>query len=422
MTGQGTAALEALPVLERTGRRGTVQVRRVPVPAAAQVDRVEQVDRADRPESGWTEVHRGAGTSVVVFRHRAPAASVVAVSVNGWGRPDPVTACDLDPDGAGGWSAAFEVPSDWQASFSVREHAGDGPAPWHVADAGLHTGPRLVPGDPRLHRATVNDVVRLVPERPWLTGYGTPDTGTTVPLTPASPEDPVVRLWRTPGASADRPVPLVVVFDGEGHVDRLGTPGILAAAHARGVVPELAVAFVDAGADRRRDLGVVGGQSAWVARTLVPRLHRDGVLGAVSPRRTVVTGASFGGLSSLFALAQSDGLIGAAVAQSVSCWRYPAPDLDEALAAALAGQVPEPSGESGEPGESGVVDVAASGAPVVRLHAGRYEGNSAVRAGQLAERLTGVGVDATARTVSGGHDWGWWIPEMVEELGAVLGG
>jgi enterochelin esterase-like enzyme len=373
-----------------------VRVPRVPLPAVL----------PDLPESGWTELSRADGTSVVVFHHRAPGASAVAVSINGWGRPDPVTACDLEPDGTGGWSGAFEVPSDLQASWSFRTHDGDGPAPWHVASAGLHTGPRLVPGDRRLRRATVHEVISLVPERPWLTAYGIPDAATTVPLTPADPADPaepVVRLWRTPGASADRPVPLVVVFDGEGHVDRLGTPGILGAAHAQGVIPDLVVAFVDAGADRRRDLGMVGGQSAWVARTLVPRLHREGVLGAVSPRRTVVTGASFGGLSSLFALAQSDGLIGAAVAQSVSCWRYPAPDLDVALAEAVGA-----AGKGGEP-------------TVVRLHAGRYEGNSAVRAGQLAERLRSAGVDATARTVSGGHDWGWWIPEMVTELGAVLG-
>lgn len=411
MTGRSMTALEALPVLERHGGRRAVRVPRVPLPA----------DLPDLPDSGWTELSRADRTSVVVFHHRAPGASAVAVSVNGWGRPDPVTACDLEPDGTGGWRGAFEVPSDLQASWSFRTHDGDGPAPWHVVSAGLHTGPRLVPGDRRLRRATVHQIISLVPERPWLTGYGIPDAATTVPLTPADPADPaepgepVVRLWRTPGASADRPVPLVVVFDGEGHVDRLGTPGILAAAHGQGVIPDLAVAFVDAGADRRRDLGMVGGQSAWVARTLVPRLHREGVLGAVSPRRTVVTGASFGGLSSLFALAQSDGLIGAAVAQSVSCWRYPAPDLDVALADALAGRVPVPPGAV-------AAGVPVSDVPVVRLHAGRYEGNSGVRAGQLAERLRSVGVDATARTVSGGHDWGWWIPEMVEELGAVLGG
>ncbi len=402
--------LDGLTVLPRPGSRLRTPVPRTTLPEGFR-----------DPASGhgwdgapvWTEFSRSDGRVGVVVRHRAPEATAVSVAVSGWFRPDPPAACDLEPVGHGWWAAAFTVPGDWQASYSFLEHrgpvgrtefpagpvpdreSGQGAAPWHGGD--LHRLPRLVPGDPGLRRATVSEVARVCPRRPWLDAYGTPCPEMTVTLPARSPEEPVVRLWRSPSARPETPVPLVVVFDGEGHVDRLGTPLVLSYAEQAGVVPPVAVAFVSAGPARSEDLGVPGGQAEWVAGVLVPRLHAEGVLGAVDRTGTVVTGASFGGLSALFALARSGGRIGAAVAQSVSYWRYRTPDLDNALAAALRG-----------------------GDAVVRLQSGRYEGDSAQRAQELAALLRRQGGDATARTVSGGHDWAWWIPEMVEELGGLL--
>jgi enterochelin esterase family protein len=208
------------------------------------------------------------------------------------------------------------------------------------------------------------------------------------------PGDPRVRLWRS--SSGDARVPLVVFFDGEAHLDRMHTPAVLRAAEREGLLPGIAAVFVDAGARRAHDLGLPGGQSEWVASRLVPRLHREGVLGEVAPEQTIVVGSSFGGLSALFALAHARGTITAAVAQSTSFWRFP-DALDDALARAYSG--------------TGMR---------VRLQAGRYEGAGPARSRALAERLADVGVDASARVVSGGHDWTWWVPEAVIDLGRLL--
>lgn len=340
--------------------------------------------------AGWTVVGRSGEDAFVRFRHHSPDAGTVAVSVSGWAYPDPPEACDLESVGDGWWEAVFRVPDDWQASYSFVE---DGQP--------LRSRPRIVAGHPGLSTTVVPEVVRVRDAGPWVHGYGRPDAEvvTSVPG-PVGTGEPAVRLWRSSSGESGNPVPLVVVFDGEAHVDRLGTSGMFAAARECGVIPDIAVAFVDSGPDRAGVLGVPGGTAQWVADTLVPRLHRDGVSGPVSDDRTIVSGSSFGGLSALFALAGSRD-IAAAVAQSVSYWRYPTPDLDLAITSALR-QRPD------------------ADRATVRLHAGRYEGDSPVRSGELARRLAAEGHDAVSRTVTGGHDWAWWLPEMITEIGDLL--
>lgn len=325
------------------------------------------------------------------FWHRAPTARAVAVAVSGWFRPVPSDACDLESAGDGWWTASFRVPDDWQAAYWMVEHQGDGAPPWH-AD-GLHSGPRIVPGSAHLRDAALPRTVR-VKSREWLP-TDEPAAADLETLPPERDGDPRVRLWRAPASTAD--APLVVFFDGEAHVDRLGTPAVISAAQSAGIMPDVAVAFVDAGPDRADVLGLPGGQSEWVATRLVPRLHGEGVLGGIRRDRTTVVGSSFGGLSALFALAHGRGTIHAAVAQSTSFWRFDAQALQDALT-----------------DEYRHSDVR------VRLHAGRYEGRGSELSTALARRLSGIGVDASARTVTGGHDWTWWIPEAVEEIGALL--
>lgn len=76
---------------------------------------------------------------------------------------------------------------------------------------------------------------------------------------------------------------------------------------------------------------------------------------------TIVTGASFGGLASLWALALSDGEVGHAIAQSPSLWRF---NVADALSAA-------------EQWSS------------IHLQAGKYEGEMLRLSHQLAEDLSG---------------------------------
>ncbi|MGO1769870.1 MAG: alpha/beta hydrolase [Microbacterium sp.] len=371
--------------------------RLVPLPRPAVSERVPVLRAPDasltRPATpGWQVEERGAAEARVRFWHHAPLARAVALAASGWGRPDPPDACDLVAAGDGWWTGAFRVPSDWQATYAMVEHDGAGDPPWW--EDGLKARPRLVLGTTDMRRAHQGAAVRLVGGRPWLRTDGS------VPVRldelPRRAGEPRVRVARTGGDTGE--VPLVVVFDGEAHVERLGTPALYEAAHRSGIAPSLALAFVDSGPDRGSALGVPGAHARWVARELVPRLQREGVRGPVSAERTIVQGSSFGGLSALFALSRSEGRIASAVAQSVSFWRYPRGELLEAVADAL-------------PRRSRV-----------RLHAGRYEGRGPEVSRDLAGLLTARGHDAGARVVSGGHDWAWWVPEAIEEVGALLRG
>lgn len=373
--------LTALPVLPRPARE------------AVRVPRVQGALPAyDGAGSGWRIDDRSAGKAIVRFWHRALSARAVALSASGWALPDPPDACDLEPAGDGWWTAAFRVPDDWQATYEMVEHDGDGPPPWHID--GLHRGPRVVAGRKDLDRVLVPSAVRLVQGRAWATPEENAHTDEIVTLNPRSKTDPRVRLWRSPGCPA--PVPLVVLFDGEAHVDRLDTPAVVRAAQRAGVIPDLALAFVDAGPRRADVLGLPTGQSEWVATRLVPRLLADGALGAIDGR-AIVSGSSFGGLSSLFSLAHSRGTIGAVIAQSPSFWRFPGDALDDAL-----------------------TDTCRGAGARVRLHAGRYEGSGPARSVELARRLAETGSDASARVITGGHDWTWWVPEAIEEIGDLL--
>ncbi|WP_084502583.1 alpha/beta hydrolase-fold protein [Microbacterium indicum] len=363
-------AFEELTPLPRPGMGGGVRVPRASSAPSAP------------PAAGWLVEEASGGEATVRFWHRSDAAAV-AVSASGWRWPDPVDACDLEPAGDGWWTAAFRVPGDWQTRFEILEHRGQGAPAWHMYGLGIRRGGRDQPIEGV--EAATTGVVRLGADKPWLAGGAGPRI---VEL------EPGVRLARLGDPS--RPAPLVVWFDGEGHIERQGTASIAAGAHAAGVLPDVALAFVDSGDARAEILGVPGGNAERVGRDLVPRLHRDGVLGPVSPDDTIVTGSSFGGLSALFALLHGEGRVAAAVAQSTSYWRYPDPALDDAICDAV------PAGSR------------------VRLHHGRYEGDGPARGERLASRLRAQGVDATTRTPSGGHDWTWWIPEAIDDIGALL--
>lgn len=377
-----SAGLERLVPLARPDALDLVRVPRLSVPAQEPRDR----------RTGWHVEDRADGAAIVRFWHRAPAARAVALAASGWRWPDPPDACDLQPAGGGWWTAAFRVPDDWQSGYEIVEHRGELPPPWHRH--GLHGGPRAAREPDDARRVGARGVVRLVEGRAWLDSHAPGADGGVETLTPRAEGEPRVRIRRA--ADGSRPVPLVVFFDGEAHVDRLATPAVLDAARREGAVPGVALAFVDAGPRRAESLGVPGEQAEWVARALVPRLHDEGVLGPVSRERTVVVGSSFGGLSALFALMQARGAIAAAIAQSVSFWRYDARRLGETVAKAY------PEGAR------------------LRLHAGRYEGDGPERGAALAARLAEAGHDAGMRVVTGGHDWTWWVPEAIEELGRLL--
>ncbi|MGP5673326.1 alpha/beta hydrolase [Brachybacterium alimentarium] len=367
-------------------------------------------------------ISRDGDTALVHFRHAAHAATAVALQANGWWRPEPREACDLRPTGNGWWEGTFEVPADWRATYGYVEHEEDGDPPWW--ESGLKDPGAPVVSDlsnPRRHRAARGGAQRAVicvpddgPFTPGLVRDGEPS-----PLlhTLATREgEPVTRWWASrpgdPGCEdldPSAPLPLLIVTDGLQHVDQLGTPSRLRRGVAAGILPPLAAVFVESGPSRSEVLGVPGGHARWIAEQLAPRLREEGLRDSTGDvpltdqaSRTIVTGSSFGGLTALFAVARAPQLIGTAIAQSVSLWRYEEGALVEPLRRA-ARQHPLR----------------------LRLHAGRFEGTMPARAAALLDGLTaGAGtddrLDATLAVHSGGHDWAWWQPMMLQELAALL--
>ena len=376
---------------------------------------------SDGDDGGTAVLSVGEDSAVVRFRHHAPQARAVALAANGFGHPVPRDACDLRSVGEGWWETILEVPADWRTSYGFAEHQGAGDPPWWKR--GLkRPGARVVADAtvPRGHDAGRGGGYRSV--------LSVPDDGPFPPVPtepgpalhelPTGPEEPEVRWWAPrpgdPGcADLDpaTPLPLLIVVDGEQHADQLGTPELVRRGISAGALPPLAAVFVTSGPDRPDVLGVPDGHARWIAETLVPRLRTEGLhacpegpsQGAAvtvtsDPARTVLTGSSFGGLTTLFGVAWAPEQIGVGIAQSVSLWRYAEGSLVRPL------------------------QLAARRAPLrLRLHAGRYEGTMPEQAGRLVEALREDGADATLEVFTGGHDWAWWQPMMLRELATVLG-
>lgn len=344
------------------------------------------------------------GRARVSFRHHAPQARVVALQANGWWQPDPPRACDLEPVGDGWFTGSFAVPADWCCSYGFLEHEGRDDPPWW--SHGLKSRGVDVVVDrtnPRRHsagRAGERSLLDLV--------EGPPDAPAQEPvLHPGGPLDGgegpdwqwsiLTGVEETPAED----LPLLVLTDGEAH-RRLDTAGRLQSAVDAGRLQPLAVVLVDAGPDRAEQLGMPGAQAEWIATTLIPALQ-DGTGPlprpvAADPARTVVSGSSFGSLTSLFALAHAPQRIGAVIAQSTSLWRFPEGALVTPLSRA----------------------VRANPRIRLRLQAGRYEGDMPSRSQDLVDTLVRQGADARLRVHSGGHDWAWWQPRMIDELADLL--
>ena len=378
-----------------------------PKPAAPRQEiRVQRDD--DHPVLGRRPRHEGArivaeqGDAVLVhWQHRAPTAHAVAVQINGWWYPVPHDGLDLVPEGDGWFSGALWVPSELCATAAFVEHRVPGPPPWWTRGLkGLSTCcGHIVDASARRIRSRQRSATSVLHE---------------IRLTKDSPR----ARWCAVGLQPDegRPeashMPLVVLTDAQAHLDVLDTPGLLATATREGRLPPVIAVFIDAWPNRAEQLGVPGGQAAWIVEKLLPTLHRQGLTDPTTgeywridpdPRRTILTGASFGGLTALFAFAEAPELCSSVSAQSVSLWGYQTGAFTEFLAAAAS--------------RVGVHNAR------VRLHAGRYEGDMASDAAILTRALHDVANWTVLLVIhEGGHDWAWWQQAMLDDVTGFLNG
>lgn len=352
----------------------------------------------------------------------APGATSVHLVANGLASAGGLDALAMTRlEGEDVWTATWSVPRDWIATygFAVGE---DGVAPDAVVQgrAALWELMRSARCDPRAPRtigtsfggelsvAAAPDAPTPADARPARRRGGRVHE-LSVPYLSAGAsgrdgearQDDAERVWvyeppRLPsGAAAEAPphTPLLVLFDGQVWLRRMGIVPVLDALVDTGVLPSVHVAMVDSrdsGPYRSAHLGVPGGQVDLVVDSLLPLL-RDSF--AVSPRGadTVVAGQSYGGIAALWTLALSDGDVGHALALSPSLWRF---DVADALAAAPHWLT-------------------------ARITSGTFEGGMLDDARALARALPGR--DVVVRSVSGGHDWAWWSVRLVDDLVDLLG-
>lgn len=202
---------------------------------------------------------------------------------------------------------------------------------------------------------------------------------------------------------------LLVITDAEAWFDGHDLPGALAAAEHSGRIAPTAVLGV-ANLDTPDRVGILGGRTALVDDlvTLLGDLRQQGVLPALPPSRTVVSGQSLGGLTALFALAHAPEVFGLALAHSPSMWWRPDPGASPRdLGSATVTWVVDTLGAAEVPTGRARIDV------------GSLEGSMATRADALTERLRDRGWAIECHHYTGGHDHACWRGALIEGLATL---
>jgi enterochelin esterase-like enzyme len=132
------------------------------------------------------------------------------------------------------------------------------------------------------------------------------------------------RVWvyTPPGYDARRPdpYPLLVCFDGADYLGDMRAPAVLDSLVAAGRIPPVVAILVDDSLDRLGDLANHARFATFLGDELLPwargawRVTRD-------PQRTIVTGASAGGLAAAYVAFARPDLFGNVLAQSGAFWR-----------------------------------------------------------------------------------------------------
>lgn len=345
----------------------------------------------------------GSGECVYTWVVEDPDASAVLLSANGVLDVRDLGASELTRlEGSSLWTLSYRMPRDWRASYVVTAHRGDGLPPWRVATdrRGIRLAAMAGAPDPRnpLRSATMHDTAVSVvegpaaPAHPWRAAPGS--RALSVIDLPATPQRRAWRAWlyEPPASSPHDVLPLAIVFDGQVWAQALPLAGSLDAAIGAGALPPMRAVLVDSGdvPTRWEELGVPGGATAFVLDDLMPALRlRVGI--SDDPAQVVAAGASFGGLAALWLVALGGGQVGAVVAQSPSLWRF---DLTAPLLAAPPAQV--------------------------ELQVGTLEPEMLGACRELRSELARHGRDTRLTVVTGGHDWAWWHPAMIDGLARAL--
>jgi enterochelin esterase-like enzyme len=182
------------------------------------------------------------------------------------------------------------------------------------------------------------------------------------------------------------PEALLLLFDGHEYTTIAPVQTVLDNLHAAGEVPPTAAVLPDSldTETRFRELGRNREFLAWAVDRLLPWT------GLTAPReRTIVAGASMGGLAALYFAVERPDVFGNALVQS-----------------------------GGFPGMPVVVP---AGLPVRwYLDVGELEDRLLASTRELRDDLRGKGYDVTYQEFPGGHDFFWWGETLADGLVALL--
>ncbi|WP_345471300.1 alpha/beta hydrolase-fold protein [Glutamicibacter ectropisis] len=358
---------------------------------------------------------------LVEKQHEAPFSAAI-LSANALVDHRDLESSEFEQVTDGLWAVTLRVSADWRAGYRITTHRGEGLPAWRTeterrpirlaTDAGgLDEHNPLVGAS--MNGAPVSLAYAPASEVPEYLATATPDLHRVGPAiggwgeSAGTPEATHPRLhhhevfdencqrprnlWMYEPANANGPTPLAIVHDGATYARFLAVADSLDAAIATGQLAPLHVLFIDSTTVdiRSEELPVLEGTTTSIAQQFLPwaRKHYQ-----ISPHREdiLVNGASFGGLAALLLVCHYPQLVGNALAQSPSLWHT---NLCEEITA-----LPTDT--------------------KVQIQAGCYETDihdgclSLLR--HLWEQPSAATVDF--ESLSGGHDWSWWNPELLTGL------
>ncbi|MYR44373.1 alpha/beta hydrolase-fold protein [Streptomyces sp. SID5910] len=321
-------------------------------------------------------------------------------------------------DGTDLWHVSLRLPHGLRCSYRVHPFDADDP---HLDENGPRAGSsRGLPddrSDPLNRHAggpfgSLLELAGAPSLTEWLTPPSTPADGVTDTFDLTATDGTRYRLHRFVPHVRDPATELdvLIVCDGDQWFGRYGIARAVSTAMASGRIPPLAVIGVEAGVDvpaRIRQLGANRRFVDTLADEILPAVTAD----LPHSGRTVLSGQSLGGLTSLVAALWRPDTFGTVLAHSASTWWRPG----------MTGRPMTPTSDTDT-----WLHEQATTAPLsdvtIRMDVGSNEGITVDHLRKLHALLTSRGFDTTLDIYEGGHDFCCWAAALMEGLGALTWG
>jgi iron(III)-enterobactin esterase len=209
-------------------------------------------------------------------------------------------------------------------------------------------------------------------------------------------------VWTIRTGSAEGPLPLVLLLDGQYWARQMPVAGALRALTAQGTLPPAVYVLIDAVSPALRGAELPCNEAFWLAvqEELLPMVHPF----PRNPSDTIVAGQSYGGLAALYAALRFPRCFGCVLSQSGSFW-WPDPARTEG---------------DGWLAEQVNAGLGADARIVALLEVGCYETEMLGVNKAMAATLAQAGHTVHYTEVRGGHDPICWRDGLLDGLARLL--